>query len=529
MGMISGEDVSKIIALYESNHSVLKTAEVAGMSTVKVRKILITEGLWESETSVRVGTLLNRALSTEEIAERLHISIKNVQAYMPYERGLYGTENASADAVRAERYRSRIKQAASMQVVKRLVLSKEEKETMTMRMVDEKPGKHEIQEKCVPRVLKLHLELDMHRADELEISTLKQYGKMQNGMMREVLVPADITLHALHYVIQRCFGWQNSHLHKFEMPEEDFKKLTQDQFYIWSKLAGVYFRFPTEDYDDVYWDDDYREGQSFRSWLRKKYTGEYRYKGFCEHYLLNQREVLDMFDRWRQITIREYDFEAEKTTKPYKVPLAEASVTQVEYAFADMCCTELLERLPLAQVLSIKKTKKEAVSRIRAEILKQLSALDTQDAVQLYQQQHFRSKKSEQSFLEQYDIPVKPVTDQLRYCYDYGDNWQVLISCDEAYECNERGEWRSETGKVSEVPYKTLEEVQNFYRPVCIGKDGIELLDDVGGIYGFCDMLRTIYGCIPNNDWEQGERERTIGWAEMMGWTGRWIRAERTL
>ena len=236
-----------------------------------------------------------------------------------------------------------------------------------------------------------------------------------------------------------------------------------------------------------------------------------------------------MFDRWRQITIREYDFEAEKTTKPYKVPLAEASVTQVEYAFADMCCTELLERLPLAQVLSIKKTKKEAVSRIRAEILKQLSALDTQDAVQLYQQQHFRSKKSEQSFLEQYDIPVKPVTDQLRYCYDYGDNWQVLISCDEAYECNERGEWRSETGKVSEVPYKTLEEVQNFYRPVCIGKDGIELLDDVGGIYGFCDMLRTIYGCIPNNDWEQGERERTIGWAEMMGWTGRWIRAERTL
>lgn len=90
-------------------------------------------------------------------------------------------------------------------------------------------------------------------------------------------------------------------------------------------------------------------------------------------------------------------------------------------------------------------------------------------------------------------------------------------------------QWRSETGKVSEVPYKTLEEVQNFYRPVCIGKDGIELLDDVGGIYGFCDMLRTIYGCIPNNDWEQGERERTIGWAGMMGWTGRWIRAERTL
>ena len=37
-----------------------------------------------------------------------------------------------------------------------------------------------------------------------------------------------------------------------------------------------------------------------------------------------------------------------------------------------------------------------------------------------------------------------------------------------------------------------LEDVISDYRPVCIRKDGIELVDDVGGIYGFCDMLRTI-------------------------------------
>lgn len=79
------------------------------------------------------------------------------------------------------------------------------------------------------------------------------------------------------------------------------------------------------------------------------------------------------------------------------------------------------------------------------------------------------------------------------------------------------------------ITYGGVEEVQNFYRLICIGKYEIELLDDVGGIYGFCDMLRMIHGRIPNNDWEQGEWERTIGWAEMVGWTGRWIRAERTL
>lgn len=37
-----------------------------------------------------------------------------------------------------------------------------------------------------------------------------------------------------------------------------------------------------------------------------------------------------------------------------------------------------------------------------------------------------------------------------------------------------------------------LEDVISDYRPVCIRKDGIELVDDVGGIYGFCDMLKTI-------------------------------------
>ena len=57
------------------------------MSTVKVRKILITEGLWESDTSIKIGNLLAQGLTTEEIAEKLYMSVKNVQAYMPYERG----------------------------------------------------------------------------------------------------------------------------------------------------------------------------------------------------------------------------------------------------------------------------------------------------------------------------------------------------------------------------------------------------------------------------------------------------------
>ena len=80
MSVISGEQVKQILDLYAVNQSILRTADEMGLSTVKVRKVLITEGRWQSDTSVQIGMLLTHGLTTEEIAERLHISVKNVQA-----------------------------------------------------------------------------------------------------------------------------------------------------------------------------------------------------------------------------------------------------------------------------------------------------------------------------------------------------------------------------------------------------------------------------------------------------------------
>lgn len=526
MSVISGEQVKQILDLYAVNQSILRTADETGLSTVKVRKVLITEERWHSNTSVQIGMLLSQGLTTEEISERLHMSVKNVQAYMPYERGLYGGEKSSVDAVRAERYRNRMKKAASMQVVRKRAESNVETGERMMQKVNKTVQK---QKSCGRKVLKLHLELDTHRLNEDEITVLKKYGMMKKAMTREVLVPADITLHALHYVIQRCFGWQNSHLHDFELPEEVFKELTQNRFLTWSRLAGVYFRFPSEDYEDIYWDDDYKEGQSFRSWLRRKYTGPYRYKGIGEHYLPNQIEAQAMFERWKQIEIREYDFKAERSVKPYKVPLKDAMVEQVENSFADVLCRELLERLSLGQVLCMNNEGKKNLDEIRNDVLESMSGLDVQEVAALYQNTIFRSRKSEQVFMEQYDSPVQPVTDQLNYRYGYGDGWVVFITCEGEYESIDTGEWRSKTGKALDVSHEELEEVVMSYRPVCIRKDGIELLDDVGGIFGFCDMLRTIYQVDMQNEQERDECDQMLSWAEMMGWTGRRIQAKRTL
>lgn len=93
MGYISGTLVNEVIKVYSSNNSILETAKATGISTVKVRKILITEGLWESDTSIKIGSLLQQGMTTEQIAETLYMSVKNVQAYMSYKRGVYGGMN----------------------------------------------------------------------------------------------------------------------------------------------------------------------------------------------------------------------------------------------------------------------------------------------------------------------------------------------------------------------------------------------------------------------------------------------------
>ena len=59
------------------------------MSAVKVRRILITENLWSSEKSEEIRLLTDRGKNVQEIADILNVSVKAVEAYMPYQRGMF--------------------------------------------------------------------------------------------------------------------------------------------------------------------------------------------------------------------------------------------------------------------------------------------------------------------------------------------------------------------------------------------------------------------------------------------------------
>lgn len=105
---------------------------------------------------------------------------------------------------------------------------------------------------------------------------LKTYGQVKYGdtISRDVIVPDDMPLWALHYMMQKCFGWQNSHLHQFELPREQFERITDGNAGAYAALMGVIFRSPWMDENEEFWNDDYESG-SFKTWIRRKYSGPY--------------------------------------------------------------------------------------------------------------------------------------------------------------------------------------------------------------------------------------------------------------
>ena len=114
------EEVEKMYAL---TLDVNKTAKELGVSVGKVRKMLITLGLWSNYTSDKVGKLYKEGLTVSEIAEKLSISEKTVNAYLPYSKGDYLGDDRSDNALRLEKMRE-IKKVAT--ISDRVLLTKVE-------------------------------------------------------------------------------------------------------------------------------------------------------------------------------------------------------------------------------------------------------------------------------------------------------------------------------------------------------------------------------------------------------------------
>ena len=99
--MAKDELYQRIIDDYKITGSVKRTAENLGTTLVRAQRVLITEGLCSSDTSDEIWRLYQKGLNVKEIAEKLFVTEKTVQAYLPYTKGYYSETIKSDEALRS--------------------------------------------------------------------------------------------------------------------------------------------------------------------------------------------------------------------------------------------------------------------------------------------------------------------------------------------------------------------------------------------------------------------------------------------
>ena len=112
------EQMEAAVALYNSEMSLQAIADALSLNPIKVRKLLITAGVYESDVAEKVQDAFNNYRETQGYKEAvlstssaLQLSKSSVTSYLPYEKGVYfpntaEREKISVGAERQRRYRA---------------------------------------------------------------------------------------------------------------------------------------------------------------------------------------------------------------------------------------------------------------------------------------------------------------------------------------------------------------------------------------------------------------------------------------
>ena len=111
------EQMESAVALYEEDCSLRSIADVLTLNPIKVRKLLITAGVYESDVAEKVKNTFEEYRETQDYktsirstAKALNLSKASVTSYLPYKKGVYfpstEKEKISVGAERQRRYRA---------------------------------------------------------------------------------------------------------------------------------------------------------------------------------------------------------------------------------------------------------------------------------------------------------------------------------------------------------------------------------------------------------------------------------------
>lgn len=103
--------------LYEESDSLRMLAAEMNITLLKLRKLLITAGIFTSDICAEVNELYQAGKKIPEIMELTGLSRASVHSYLPYTKGIYNAEEISLNAERCRAYRIRQEKVRVLQKV----------------------------------------------------------------------------------------------------------------------------------------------------------------------------------------------------------------------------------------------------------------------------------------------------------------------------------------------------------------------------------------------------------------------------
>jgi len=101
------ELINAVVESYEETGELKITANEFNMSPLKIRKMLITAGVYHSEVSDEINELYSQGKSVSQIMEITGLKKSSINGYLPYSKVIYKPEKISLNAARIKVYRER--------------------------------------------------------------------------------------------------------------------------------------------------------------------------------------------------------------------------------------------------------------------------------------------------------------------------------------------------------------------------------------------------------------------------------------
>lgn len=99
--------LAEVTNAYEQAGIIRTLAAELNMTTLKLRKLLITAGVFTSDICDEVNALHQQGKKLTEIMEITGLSRASVQSYLPYTKEIYNAADLSLDAEKCRIYRER--------------------------------------------------------------------------------------------------------------------------------------------------------------------------------------------------------------------------------------------------------------------------------------------------------------------------------------------------------------------------------------------------------------------------------------